>query len=247
MSSIKPKSKQGYLNFDQIQAYIDSGKLDQYDVIYAIDRKTWNIIDKDLNIVPIISRIDNYQSEEDAVNAINNRTDTYSGQIINVFIDGKYIPYVVNEDENNIFYITCVSTSADDYNYDSLYNKPIENIVADVEVILSELDNGAYTLLGNYRLCDVDITHRSTAIKKYFIIEHDIENGDNVTFITEISGKNTLRYSCYDDRFIEDRYVLASELGNEVEDILDEELPGRIDDYIQNNQASQQDIDNLFP
>lgn len=246
MASVKPKSKLAYLSYDQIQPRIDSGQLDQYDLIYEKSQHLLYIIDKDMNIVPITSRIDSYQSEASAIEALNSKTDTYEGQIVNILVDGKYIPYSVNKDSSavvNTYYVTRIGI--DDYN--DLKNKPVENIVTDTEILLSDLDDGFYTLIGSYRFCNLDQTHRMTSIKKYFIINSLLDDNNNtITHITEINGTSITKYICSVDSFVEDRYVLASELGNDVSDILDVELPGRLDDYVQQNQATQQDIQNLF-
>lgn len=245
MASIKPKSKLAYLKYDQIQSYIDSGKLDQYDTIFIVDTKEWAIIDKDLNIVPVKSRIDSYQSEASAIEALNSKTDTYEGQIVNILVDGKYIPYSVNKDATTEkFYIKRIGI--DDYN--DLINKPIENIVANDEILLSDLDDGFYTLVGSYRFCNLDQTHRMTSIKKFFIIQSLLDDNNNtITHITEFSGASITKYICSDTEFIEDRYVLQSELGDDVSAILDVELPGRLDAYVEQNQATTEDIQNLFP
>ena len=243
----KPKSKLAYLSYDQIQPRIDSGQLDQYDLIYEKSQHLLYIIDKDMNIVPVTSRIDSYQSEASAIEALNSKTDTYEGQIVNILINGKYIPYTVNKDSSAVvdtYYVTRIGI--DDYN--DLINKPVENIVATQEVILSELDDGIYSLVGNYRISDQDTTHRMITSKE-FVIKETATDEDNIEYIhiTEISGKSIKNYICTDVNLIEDRYVLFSELGNEVEDIIQVEVPQMIDEYVQTNQATDEDIENLFP
>ncbi len=246
-TSIKPKSKLAYLKYEQIQPYIDSGKLDQYDTIFIVDTKEWAIIDKDLNIVPITSRIDSYQSEASAITALNSKTDTYEGQIVNILVDGKYVPYTVNKDSSDVvgtYYVTRIGI--DDYN--DLINKPVENIVATQEVVLTELADGIYSLVGNYRISDQDTTHRMITSKE-FVIKETATDEDNIKYIhiTEISGKSIKNYICTDVNFIEDRYVLLSEIGNEVEDIIQLEVPQMIDDYVGTHEATDEDIKNLFP
>lgn len=240
----KPKSKLAYLSYDQIQPRIDSGQLDQYDLIYEKSQHLLYIIDKDMNIVPVKSRIDSYQSEASAITALNSKTDTYEGQIVNILVDGKYIPYSVNKDvTTERFYIKRIGI--DDYN--DLINKPIENIVANEEVVLTELDDGVYSLVGNYRISELDETHRMTTSKELFIKE-TVTDEDNIEYIhiTEIGGKSIKNYICTNVSFIEDRYVLFSELGDKVEDIIQAEVPQMISDYVADHKASETDIQNLF-
>ena len=246
MASVKPKSKLAYLSYDQIQTKIDQGLLDEYDLIFEKNEHVLYILDKEKNIVPVTSRIDSYQSEASAITALNSKTDTYEGQIVNILINGKYIPYTVNKDSSAVvdtYYVTRIGI--DDYN--DLINKPVENIVATQEVILSELDDGIYSLVGNYRISDQDTTHRMVTSKE-FVIKETATDEDNIEYIhiTEISGKSIKNYICTDVSFIEDRYVLFSELGNEVEDIIQLEVPQMIDDYVENHSASAEDIQNLF-
>ena len=240
----KPKSKLAYLSYDQIQTKIDQGLLDEYDLVFEKNEHILYILDKEKNIVPVKSRIDSYQSEESAIIALNSKTDTYEGQIVNILVDGKYIPYSVNKDSNTgNYFVTRIGI--DDYN--DLINKPIENIVANEEVILSELDDGIYSLVGNYRISDLDETHRMITSKEFFIKE-TVTDEDNIEFIhiTEIGGKSIKNYVCTDVSFIEDRYVLFSELGDEVEDIIQAEVPQMISDYVADHKASEADIQNLF-
>lgn len=240
----KPKSKLAYLSYDKIQEKIDAGILDEYDLIFEKDSHELYVLDKDKNIVPVKSRIDSYQSEASAIEVLNSKTDTYEGQIVNILVSGECTPYSVNKDATTErFYIKKIGI--DDYN--NLINKPIENIVANEEVILSELDDGVYSLVGNYRISDQDTTHRMITSKE-FVIKETATDEDNIEYIhiTEISGKSIKNYICTDVNFIEDRYVLLSELGNKVEDIIQLEVPQMIEDYVETHSASTEDIQNLF-
>ena len=246
MASVKPKSKLAYLSYDQIQTKIDQGLLDEYDLIFEKNEHVLYILDKEKNIVPVTSRIDSYQSEASAVAALNSKTDTYEGQIVNILVDGKYIPYSVNKDSSAVvdtYYVTRIGI--DDYN--DLINKPVENIVADQEVILSELADGLYTLVGNYRISNLDTTHRMITSKEH-VIKETVTGENNIEYvhITEISGKSIQIYTCTDDSFTEDRYALFSELGDEIEDIIQSEVPQMIEDYVENHEATDEDIHNLF-
>ena len=237
----KPKSKLAYLSYDQIQPRIDSGLLDEYDLIFEKNSHEMLILDKDKNIVPVKSTLDSYQSESDAITALNSKTNTYVGQIVNILEGNKYVPFSVNlNSSTGDYYITRVGVN----DYDELINKPIINIVADNEVIISELEDGIYSLVGNYRINTLDPTHRMTTSKRFFIKDTSVEDGN--IYITEINGKSIEHYVCTDVDFVEDRYVLVSELGNEVEDVLDVELPGRMDEYVNENEATPQQINSLF-
>ena len=243
----KPKSKLAYLSYDQIQPRIDSGQLDQYDLIYEKNQHLLYIVDKDMNIVPITSRIDSYQSEASAIAALNSKTDTYEGQIVNILVDGEYVPFIVNKDSSAVvdtYYLTRIGI----HDYNDLINKPIENIIANDEVIISELEDGIYSLVGNYRIDTLDETHRMTATKVLFIKETSTDE-DNIQYIhiTEIGSKSIKLYTCTDVSFSEDRYVYLSELGNQIEDIIQIEVPQMIETYVETHQATDEDIQNLFP
>lgn len=252
MAGTKPKSKLAYLSYDQIQPKIDNGILDEYDMIFEPQQKIFYILDKEKNIIPAGSRLDSYQSVSDAETALNTKTNTYVGQIVSILTNGEYIPYSVNlNSSTGTYYVVKVDTD----DYDNLINKPIENIVANDEVILSNLDDGFYSLVGNFRISNLDTTHR-IATTKEFIIKQTATNEDNIVnvYITEISGKNIQQYICTDVSFVEDRYLLFSELGNEVDDIIQvevpliiqQEVPQIIDDYVDTHSASTQDIQDLF-
>lgn len=244
MAGTKPKSKLAYLSYDQIQPKIDAGLLDEYDLIFDKNSHEMLILDKDKNIVPVKSKIDSYQSVSDAETALNAKTDTYVGQIVNILTDGEYIPYSVNLDSSaGSYYVTRVGIN----DYNDLINKPIINIIADNEVVLTDLDDGFYTLIGNYRICDLDTTHRMAAAQKYFVIESLLDDNNNtITHITEISGSRVFKYICSDTEFVEDRYILASEIEGNVDEVLDREFDDRADNYVANHQATNQEIIDLF-
>lgn len=244
MASTKPKSKLAYLSYDQIQGKIDGGILDEYDMIFEKNQKIFYILDKDKNIIPAGSRLDSYQSVSDAVTALNTKTNTYEGQIVNILEDDKYIPYSVNFDSSvGKYYVTRVGVN----DYNELLNKPIVNIVADNEIVLTDLDDGFYTLIGNYRICNLDTTHRMAAAQKYFVIESLLDDNNNtITHITEISGSRVFKYVCSDTEFVEDKYILASEIEGNVDEVLDNEFDDRADNYVANHQATNQEIIDLF-
>ena len=244
MAGVKPKSKLAYLSYDQIQTKIDQGLLDEYDLIFEKNTHEMFLLDKNKTLVPIKSRIDLYPSASNAITAINAKTDTYEGQIINILEDGKYVPYSIylNLTTGN-YGITRVGTK----DYDQLDNKPITNITADNEVVLANLDDGIYTLIGNYRICDLDTTHRMAVARKFFIIESLSDNNNNViTHVTEINGLRIFNYTCSNTEFVEDRYILASEIDDNVDDVLDREFDGRADQYVAAHQATNQEIIDLF-
>ena len=241
----KPKSKLAYLSYDQIQPRIETGELDQYDLVYEKNQKILYMIDKDKNVVPISSRLVSYQSEEEAIVDLNNRTDTYPGQIINVLVDGKYEPFTVNY--NNLtesYIITPINSFIASYN--DLQDIPIINMVGDTEIDISLLSDGYYRIIGNYILSANDPTHRMTTKYILFAVEHVIEEGNEVVYISEITGKRVKRYIVDSTTIIEDVYVLASELEQTIIDTLDENVDKNISRYIDDNHASSTDISDLF-
>lgn len=241
----KPKSKLAYLSYDQIQPKIESGELDQYDLVYEKNQKILYMIDKDMNIVPISSRLVSYESEQEAIVDLNSRTDTYSGQIINVLVDDKYEPFTVNY--NNLtesYIITPINSFI--ASYDDLQDIPIINMVGDTEIDISLLSDGYYRIIGNYILSVNDPTHRMTTKYILFAVEHVVEEGNEVVYISEITGKRVKRYVVDSTTITEDVYVLASEMTEAIDHEMDDKIDGYIDNYVNTHEASQEDINDMF-
>lgn len=229
----RPRGRQAYLNYDQIQPFIEAGKLDQYDEVFCKDRNIKVYIDKDLNLREIKSTNDVFNSEEDALSALNDlSSDWFAGQLIAIKSNGEYFAYTVNyNNETQQYSITPIDTCIVSYN--NLQDIPIQNIVADAQdnLILSELTDGYYNVLGTFKISPYDETTHIVTSNVLFVVRHK----DGNTYIR-----------CLDS--VEDNIFIIDGSGNieektipTTDDVLD-----IIDNYIIENVASQQDINDLF-
>ena len=93
-------SKLGRGEFNNIDPAIEQGKLDPKDIIITSDTSELVYIRDDNSKQIIRGRVPLYDSESDAVTALNIATDTYAGQPIAIKdSDGKYKPYTVQNGE----------------------------------------------------------------------------------------------------------------------------------------------------
>ena len=241
------RSKMGYLRKDDIQTKIDAGVIDAYDYIYTTDTHELYIISATLQIIPVKSRFDVYESVAIAEETINTLSYTYSGQIVMIQTELDGIkPFVVNYNaETEKYYVLEAngghSSAIVDYNLSE--NHPIDNIVGN-DTVLSHLANGTYSVTGSYRICESDPTIRVISDKVLFTIWHDKED-DRIVYVTEF-GDRIKFYTCSDEIFITDRYVLASELEDKIIEVLDENIDEYIDENIDENTVTPEDIDSLF-
>ena len=164
------RAKWAYLPYDSIQPKIDEGILDQFDVIYTSDSHENLIITPDLTLWSVRSRIYTFDSVADANTALNTNTDTYKGQIVSILNGDKYTAYVVNQDPNGVYFATALS--ADNIDYNTLGNRPIENLVGtlDSPIMVSNLDTGMYKVKGQYKISSTDITTYLSTDGDLFII-----------------------------------------------------------------------------
>lgn len=164
------RAKWAYLPYNSIQQKIDEGVLDAYDVIYTKDSHENVIITPDLTLWSVKSRIYTFDSVADANTALNTNTDTYKGQIVSILNNDKYSAYIVNQDPNGVYFATALS--ADNIDYNTLGNRPIENLVGtlDSPIMISNLDIGMYKVKGQYKISATDITTYLSTDGDLFII-----------------------------------------------------------------------------
>ena len=163
--------KFGYLYYDEIPTRIENGDIDVNDIIFTRDTHETLIISDDLSLVPMKSKVYVFDSVADANTALNTNTDTYKGQIISILNNDKYAAYIVNQDPNGVYFATALS--ADNIDYNTLGNRPIENLVGtlDSPIMISNLDTGMYKVKGQYKISATDITTYLSTDGDLFIIE----------------------------------------------------------------------------
>ena len=88
MAEPKKKSKVGYGDLGRIGEVIQSGLLDEYDIVFTKDTHEIVFIDPDKNQLKMQARI-SYDTEEDAL------AEGYKGKIVTILTDGEYKPYII--------------------------------------------------------------------------------------------------------------------------------------------------------
>lgn len=245
------RSKQAYIKSTEIQAKLNEGILDQYDIVYCSDTHQACYIDGKKIPHFVNYRFDIYQDIASAELAINNLDYTHEGQIVMIYtLEDGIKPYVVNVNGSGSYYVTATTSGHIDaiVDYDKADNIPIVNITANEEIILSELPNGYYKIVGNYIFSPLDTTHRMLVSKTLFVIEHVIENSVNITYITQIKASKIDRYKVIEGEaeIVEDRYVLYSELTQKIDEEMDDKVDTYIDNYVEDHETTEEDISNLF-
>ena len=95
MADEKKRSKVGYGLKSNVSSAIQSGKIDQYDIIFTTDTKEAGFILPDGTPMYVKSR-DAYDTEDAA------KTDGYAGQVITVLVNGEYKPYILQQSESGL-------------------------------------------------------------------------------------------------------------------------------------------------
>ncbi len=149
MADSKKKSKIGYGNLNKIDSVIQSGVLDEYDIVFTKDTHEIVFITPEKTQMRVKARI-NYDSIGDA------KSDAYAGQIITVLEDGKYIPYIVQpssgDDEELI--LSPLPSS----NNEQVVTRRTEPYATEagtvfacgVPIIISDAEDGAHNLISWY-------------------------------------------------------------------------------------------------
>lgn len=102
-------SKLGRGEFNHIDTAVQSGILDGKDIVITSDTSELVYIREDKTKQVIRGRIALFDSESDAVAALNAAADTYAGQPVSIRdSDGKYKPYTVQNGETG-FIVEAVS------------------------------------------------------------------------------------------------------------------------------------------
>lgn len=251
MAGVTPKSKLGYFStYEILLNKIAANKVDAYDFCYVQETNTFYILDKDLNPIEFKSRLDSYETVEDALLDLNSRTDTYEGKIINIYKVDKYVPYIANVNPiTGLYYVLEISTISDIYDYDVLENKPITNIVANQEdnLILSELEDGYYNVKGTFKISPTDETIHINTSNILYVIKHE----DGVTYVRSLDAKNNDVYEVDGAGDITVDEVPTVDQVNQivadfVQDYMDNNLDDAIDDHIAEIMATESDINDLF-
>lgn len=198
-------SKFVYTNKDKIQGAINDGILNANDVVICEDTKEMVIILDDSTLFHVRNRIPIFTDLNSAIQNINSDSGSYAGEIIAILneVSGKYEAYIVNLTLNNSYTVTPLSVTDNTiFDYNTLGNRPIENLYGDDPsnpIILDSLSSGIYKINGNYKISDTNETIYSSMSDNLFIISHE----GNFTTIKKI-GTNITNY------FIDEKGVINS-------------------------------------
>lgn len=185
------RSRLSFRKYDEIEDYINQGKLDSYDIVYTTDTHENIVIDPELNIVPIRSKIYRFPDIATANDSLNITSDSYEGQVVAILADGKYTGYIVNKNKDNVFYVSPLSDPGK-IDYDTLGNRPIINKVGTLDnpITIENLDDGIYKIRGQYKLSINAVTVYLSTLDNIFLVRKDSDH----TYIKKISATDITDY-----------------------------------------------------
>lgn len=184
--------KYAYVNHDDIQGKIDSGEIDQYDIVFTKDTHEQYFIKEDLSLLRIISKVYCFGSIIEAEETLNKNTDTYVGQIVAIANDNIYSGYIVNK-ENGKYTVNSLSDGRNPIDYDSIDHRPVINKIGtqDDNLIIGDLDNGLYSVKGIYKIFNEYPTLFTVASNHLFLVEKT----DSISYVKDISAKEIITYT----------------------------------------------------
>lgn len=267
--------KYAYLNYSDISTRIENGEIDQYDVIFTKDTHEQYLIKDDLSLLNIKSRIYCFDSIISAKEKLNSNTDTYEGQIVAIADNdsGVYHGYIVNKSDNE-YIVTSLADNGNKIDYDSLVHRPIINKTGSLAnpLTIGELDNGLYSVSGEYRIFSEYPTIFSSSINHLFVVEKE----NDKIYVKDVSAKKIITYVLSNGQvsiedvitsnyLTENQYITETDFDakikaldfvtrNEISDYvkqitteyLEENLDSKIDEKINSLIADDSEIDNLF-
>lgn len=254
--------KFAYLTYNDMISRIESGEINEYDIIYSKDRYIMYLITETLEPLELRSRVYTFSSVNEAENAINEATDTYVGQVVSILDNDVYKGYIVNKNDNK-FIVTPLYEYPGSIDYNILGNRPIINMVGtlDEPIMISKLDDGFYKIKGQYKISDLEETTYLSASDIIFIVNQDsdiikikeitsseiidyIITSSNITkkvYITEqyLKDNNYVTNSYIDSKIEALKFSIEEDMQSYVKEIVDqiftEELDKKIDAHIDDN------------
>lgn len=267
--------KYAYLEYSDISTRIENGEIDQYDVVFTKDTHEQYLVKDDLSLLNIKSRIYCFDSIISAKEKLNSNTDTYEGQIVAIADNdsGVYHGYIVNKSDNE-YIITSLADNGNKIDYDSLVHRPIINKTGSLAnpLTIGELDNGLYSVSGEYRIFSEYPTIFSSSINHLFVVEKE----NDKIYVKDVSAKKIITYVLFNGQvniedvitsnyLTENQYITETDFNakikaldfvtrNEISDYvkqitteyLEQNLDSKIDEKINSLIAEDSEIDNLF-
>ena len=194
------RAKFSYIKYDDIERLINEGKIDANDIVYTKDTHENILIGSDLSVNPVRSKIYRFLDVSEAEGKLNTSSDTYAGQIVAILNDGAYTAYIVNKNTGGSFYVTKLSEDAKTLNYDTIGNRPIDNLdgTLDNPITISELATGVYKVRGQYKICLNDITTYLSGNDHVFLVS----NEESEIHIRKITSSDIFYYVVSDNSII---------------------------------------------
>lgn len=202
-------SRIAYANYEDIEAAITAGKLNANDIVFCKDTHEVILIKDDLSYYPLQSKTYVFDSEDDALDALNTATDTYEGQIVSIKgTSGAYGTYVVNKSGDQ-FQVVSVASSSISFDYNQAFHKPVTNVVGDSfdPAIIADLSNGVYRVTGTYKVAGSSVESVTTTGGHVAIIE----TVGSVKYIRLITAQRIYDYAVATDGTITGTYVVTKE------------------------------------
>lgn len=201
--------KYAYLNYDDIQKRIESGEIDQYDIVFTKDTHEQYFIKDDLSLLRITSKVYCFDSVSEAELSLNNNTDTYAGQIVAIANNDTFSGYIVNK-VNGKYTVDLLSDNRKSIDYDSIEHRPVINKTGTQNNILvvGNLDNGLYSIDGVYKIFEEYPTVFTVSSKHLFLIE----KSDDISYIKDISAKEIIVYTLSNGKVTESKLLTSQYL-----------------------------------
>ena len=209
MAEIEQNVKLAYLTYDDMLKNLESGEIDQYDVIFSRDRLVTYLISENLKPIEFRSRVYVFSSVDEAEEKLNTSTDTYVGQVVSILYKNKFRGYIVNTVDDK-FTVAPLWEHPDKIDYDTLGNRPIVNIegTLDNPIIVSELDGGLYNIKGQYKISNLIETIYLSVSSVIVMVEKD----DDATHVKHITTDQITDFfissdSVYSREYVTDQYL----------------------------------------
>ena len=177
--------KFAYLNYADMLLKIESGELNEYDVIYTKDKLVTYLVSEDLKPIEIRSRVYIFDTVSEAETFLNNATDTYVGQIVSILYKEKYRGYIVNK-HNGVYKVSPLYENPEIIDYDTLGNRPVDNLVGTLDnpILITTLSSGIYKVKGQYKIIETEETVYLSASGDLILVETS-DNGKHIRQFTK--------------------------------------------------------------
>ena len=84
------RTKFAYLTYGDMLSKLESGEINEYDIIYSKDQYVTYLITEDLQPLQLRSRVYVFDSISEAETKLNESTDTYIGQVVAILDNDTY-------------------------------------------------------------------------------------------------------------------------------------------------------------